>query len=296
MKLQMLQILQSVIECRNMVGGALVHISKHSLFRLKITVGCRLCAYPSIRVCGVWYVWCEGGVCMCMCMCMCMCRVLCVCVEMVVRVCWECVWCVRMCGMCVLCFGVWCVWCVVCVGVCVGVVSVVSVGGAAWHAENPVCRFKNASVCTGNTRTCWNTRARVAGTHGSVSNVHTEAFWTYTRSVSLSFLSLLSLFLSLSSFLFLRSLPSFSFLSSLFSSLSVTMTMISRPVGSLCVRTALTCPKGQSAWTLAHSLLAEHVRSMQQTTVLVFPVKASCHLEWSGLLSVMEMGVVFGGV
>ena len=26
-----------------------VHISKHSLFRLKITVGCRLCAYPSIH-------------------------------------------------------------------------------------------------------------------------------------------------------------------------------------------------------------------------------------------------------
>ena len=25
------------------------HISKHSLFRLKITVGCRLCAYPSIH-------------------------------------------------------------------------------------------------------------------------------------------------------------------------------------------------------------------------------------------------------
>ena len=27
-----------------------VHISKHSLFRLKITVGCRLCAYPSIHL------------------------------------------------------------------------------------------------------------------------------------------------------------------------------------------------------------------------------------------------------
>ena len=39
-----------------------VHIPKHSLFRLKITVGCRLKAYPSIRVCGVW---CEGGVSMC---------------------------------------------------------------------------------------------------------------------------------------------------------------------------------------------------------------------------------------
>ena len=27
-----------------------VHISKHSLFRLKITVGCPLCAYPSIHI------------------------------------------------------------------------------------------------------------------------------------------------------------------------------------------------------------------------------------------------------
>ena len=88
MKLQTLQILQIVIECRNMVGGASVHISKHSLFRLKITVGCRLCAHPSIHffvsrsrsvvdcaLCGVvLYVWCEGGVC-----------VMCVCDDMVVH-------------------------------------------------------------------------------------------------------------------------------------------------------------------------------------------------------------------
>ena len=54
-----------------------VHISKHSLFRLKITVGCRLCTYPSIHfsldedtlkitvgclVCGVV---CVCGVCVC---------------------------------------------------------------------------------------------------------------------------------------------------------------------------------------------------------------------------------------
>ena len=48
MKLQTLQILQIFIECRIVVGGASVHISKHSLFRPKITVGCRLCAYPSL--------------------------------------------------------------------------------------------------------------------------------------------------------------------------------------------------------------------------------------------------------
>ena len=35
---------------------------------------------------------------------------------------------------------------------------------------------------------------------------------------------------------------------------------------------------------------------MQETTVLVFPVQASCHLEGSGPVSVLEMGVVFGGV
>ena len=52
--LQTLQILQIFNEC--MVDRGLltaVYISKHSLFRLKITVGSRLCACPSIRVCGV---------------------------------------------------------------------------------------------------------------------------------------------------------------------------------------------------------------------------------------------------
>ena len=38
MKLQTLQKMQLFIECRIMVGGASVHMSKHSLFRLKITV------------------------------------------------------------------------------------------------------------------------------------------------------------------------------------------------------------------------------------------------------------------
>ena len=181
MKLQTLQVIQIFIECRNIVGGASVRVSKRSLFRLEITVGCRLCAYPNIRVCGVWYVWCEGGVCACVCVCVCVLKWLCVCVESV----WDVrfvFWC---CGalLCVLCVVCW----VVCVGLCLwcGVVCVVS----------------------------------------------------------------------------------FSFFS--FSSLSATMTTITRPVGSLCVHTALSCPKGQSAWTLAHSLLAEHVRIMQETTVLV---------------------------
>ena len=53
MKLQTFQILQIFIECRNMAGGASVHISKHSLFRLKITVGCRLCIVWCVVVCVV---------------------------------------------------------------------------------------------------------------------------------------------------------------------------------------------------------------------------------------------------
>ena len=49
MKLQTLQILQIFIKCRIMVGGASVYIPKHSLFRLKITVGCLTSTYPSIH-------------------------------------------------------------------------------------------------------------------------------------------------------------------------------------------------------------------------------------------------------
>ena len=123
-------------ECRFMVAA---HISKHSLFRLKITVGCRLCAYPSIRlsldgdtlkitgrlstvhVCkhslfsrrrhsqdhgrlsGVW--------CWCVCVCV-VCGVLCVHVACVA--CGLCVymWCVCVC--CCVCGS--CVWCVVKLG------------------------------------------------------------------------------------------------------------------------------------------------------------------------------------
>ena len=36
---------------------------------------------------------------------------------------------------------------------------------------------KNVPVCTGTTRTCFNTCARCAGIHGDVLNVHTEAFF-----------------------------------------------------------------------------------------------------------------------
>ena len=76
-----------------------VHISMHSSFRLKITVGCLVC---------MWVVWCE-----CCCVCVCMWRV------------W-CVGCVCTCGVVsvVVCVCMWRVWCVGCVCTC-GVVCTV---------------------------------------------------------------------------------------------------------------------------------------------------------------------------
>ena len=51
-----------------MVGGASVHMTKHSFFRLKTTVGCRLCTGFCV-VCV-----------MCVVVCVFVCCVLCVCV------------------------------------------------------------------------------------------------------------------------------------------------------------------------------------------------------------------------
>ena len=65
------------------------HISKHSLFRLKITVGCRLCTCPSVhfsldedtlKITVGWCVCVDTVVRICMCMCGEY-----VCVDMVVR-------------------------------------------------------------------------------------------------------------------------------------------------------------------------------------------------------------------
>ena len=61
-----------------------MHTSKHALFRLKITVGCRLCACPSIRV-YVRRVVCVACVCVVSCVC-----AWCVCVFCVF--CMLCVW------------------------------------------------------------------------------------------------------------------------------------------------------------------------------------------------------------
>ena len=120
-----------------------------------------------------------------------------------------------------------------------------------------MCRFKT-SPCAGSKRfrvyqqhaDMFYTCGHVAGTHKSVWNRHTETFRTRREGGRGGFSSLslvpslfLSTFFFLSSVvLFIRSLSLLSFLlSSLFSVLSATMTMITRPVGSLCVHTALTC-------------------------------------------------------
>ena len=163
--IETLQILQIFIECRNMVGGASVHISKHSLFRLKSrsVVDCAhiqaftflstktLSSSRSVVDCALGFVWWGCCVCMCVCVCVCACVLVCLClclcfvcacVCLCVCACvltwlWACdVCCIVLCVvvLCVLlCVVVWCgvalccfVWC-----------------GAAWHAEHAsVCRFK----------------------------------------------------------------------------------------------------------------------------------------------------------
>ena len=86
-------------------------------------------------------------------------------------VCWWCV-CRRVCRRVCLC--VWCgvVWC--------GEVCAVWCGTLKTPCRRlknaSVCRFKNVPVYAGNTRTCFSACARVAGIHGDVLNLHTEAF------------------------------------------------------------------------------------------------------------------------
>ena len=220
---------------------------------------CGVCVCAVCVMCVLWS-WCVHFVCVCVC------RVVC-CV-------WLCVWNVR--------FVFW--WCVVCCCVLCGVWCVVCVCGAAWH---PVCRLKSSQE-----------RLRVQ--HARVLPAHTEAFWTDTRRLfeptrggggRRGFLiSLSSLSLSLVPF-------SFSALSSpaLFSSLSVTMTMIIRPVGFLCTQSS-DLPECQCAWASVHSLLAEHIRSMQKKNCLGVSCASLVPLEMSGLAFALKMGVVFGCV
>ena len=103
------------------------------------------------------------------------------------------------------------VWC------CVVLCGVVVLG----MRKNPPCvRSKRLRVYRENApceRFSGYTRRRLERTHGDVLNLHMER-----REVAVLFSSLFPLLSSLSS-------------------LSATMTMITRPVGSLCVHTALTC-------------------------------------------------------
>ena len=123
----------------------------------------------------------------------CACGVVCGCVVLVCACGVVCA-CVC-CGVCVLCVHVvlcvvvscWCMHVVLCVRVCVVVcVCVVcSCGvGEAWHAENPpVCTFKTPPCVRSGRLRVYRQQARmswtfgpVAGTHGDVLTVHTEAF------------------------------------------------------------------------------------------------------------------------
>ena len=133
-----------------------VRISKHSLFRLKITVGCRLCAYPSIHV-EAPKITVGSRLC---------------CVACGVRVCCE-----RVCtlgvvacvyehvALCVL-VVVWCcfVWC-----------GVVRFGMQKTHPCVDSKRLRVCRVYPENARMCC-TCTRFPGTHGGVLNADTEAF------------------------------------------------------------------------------------------------------------------------
>ena len=148
-----------------------------------------------------------------------------------------------MCGVCA-----WCVLCVRC-DVCV-----VCVWRGLARGKKPVCRFKT-SPCVGSKRFrvclqnahvehmrafCRYTRKRFEPTHGDVLNLHTWRREGRGGGV-LFYISLSSLLsFSLPSSFSLLSFSSF-VLFLFFFSLLVTITMITRPIGSLCVHTALTC-------------------------------------------------------
>ena len=159
--------------------------------------------------------------------------------------------------------------------------SLVGVCGCVWVCVSSCLALKNAPVCTFKTllcvlskRPCHMGRGRFECTHEKFLNVHTGASRRLSLprppSLLVSLSSCVSLFshVSLSSHTSLSLLISLSFFS-LSITLSTTMTLIARPLGSLCTH-GPTLPEGQSAWALAHSLSGEHVRIMQETFVYGF--------------------------
>ena len=132
------------------------------------------------------------------------------------------------------------------------------------------------------------TRRRLERTHGGVLNLHTEAFSAFSSLVLSVFLALFSsllfsslLFSSLlfSSLLFSSLLFSSLLFSSLLSSLSETMTVITRPVGSLCVHTALTCL----------SVRVRGLRSIPCLATMFVPCKKQ--LSWHNCANLVQLGM-----
>ena len=105
---------------------------------------------------------------------------------------------------------------------------------------------------------------------GLINSKNNRSWKKVITDVHLSLLIFVPLLVSLVS-LFLSLLISLSF-SSLSTTLSIKMTMIARPVGSLCTHGPV-LPEGQSAGAMAHSLLVRLVRIMQETSVQVFLCK-----------------------
>ena len=143
---------------------------------------------------------------------------------------------------------------------CVVLCGVVRLG---MRKTPPCVRSKRLRVC-----------GRFPGTHGGVLNAHTEAFSAFSVFLALSLSSFcLSFFLFsfplFSSLLF--SLSLFPLLSSI-SSLSATMTMITRPIGPSLNTHGPAWPLGKECMYLG-TLLGDHVRIMQETTVLVLLCK-----------------------
>ena len=95
-----------------------------------------------------------------------------------------------------------------------------------------------------------NTRRRPDRTHGGVLNAHTDAFSAFSVFLALSLLSVCASFSS--PFPLFSSLLSFSLVFSLFSLSNDDNDHSSSRALSLSIHTALPCPLGKSACTLAH--------------------------------------------
>ena len=155
--------------------------------------------------------------------------------------------------------SVWCVvcaWCVLCVA-------------KLDTRKNSRVKVQNVSVCMFKTLPCIPAK-RPHVEHMRAFCRHTRWRFEPTHEVPLSplLLSFSRPFFFLSSFVLFLCSPLFSLLSALFSPHPVTMSMITRSVGSLCTQSS-DLPECQCAWASVHSLFSEHVRIMQETDVLL---------------------------